>query len=299
MTAPAHTPLTLEEIDVADGRLFEQGRAHEAFKLMRALPGLHWTPDGHIARGFWSLTRYDDVLACSRHPEIFSSERGITAFEPLAQEEALTASVGNGKMLITMDPPRHVKVRRLINKGFTPRAVAAWEPEIRKITAELLDEFGSKGGGDFVLDVSANIPLAVICSMMGLERKDWPLMFKLTNKVLGSGDPEYQEDVPEDQRGTPEAARITNNMGTMHMFGFFAQVLQERKHTRRDDLISILVDSEVEGDQLSDEDIRYFRDRFSSGEARGGGLTVMLVTATFLLLVAVWLLLDNVAILEP
>ena len=258
MTAPALEPITLENLDLANGRLFEEARAHEAFTLLRALPELHWTPPGETYKGFWSLARYDDVLYCSRHPEVFSSERGITPFEASDPQFEAAGAAGNGKMLITMDPPRHVKVRRLVNKGFTPRAVSAWEPEIRAITAELLDEFGQKGGGDFVIDVAANIPLAVICQMMGLERKDWPLMFKLTNKVLGSGDPEYQEDVPEDQRGSADAARITGNMGTMQMFGFFAQILQERKAQRREDLISILVDSEVEGEQLTDEDVLWF-----------------------------------------
>ncbi len=257
-SSPATQPLTLEEVRLDNGYMFEAGRAHEAFKLVQALPGLHWTPPTESAKGFWSLTRYADVLTCSRHPEIFSSERGIASFEPHDLAEVTGPGTGNGKMLITMDPPRHVKLRRLINKGFTPRAVAAWEPEIRKITVELLEEFKAKGGGDFVIEVASKIPLAVICSMLGLKPEDRPLMFKLTNKVLGAGDPEYQEDVPEDQRGTNEAARITGNMGTMQMFGFFAQVLQERKANRRDDLISILVDSELDGEHLSDEDILWF-----------------------------------------
>jgi cytochrome P450 len=194
----------------------------------------------------------------SRHPELFGSERGIVMFEPRDPDEAMLASSGNGKMLITMDPPRHVKLRRLVNKGFTPRAVAAMEPHIREITNQLLDDIAKKGRCDFVLDVSCQLPLAVICGMMGLQKEDWPLMFRLTNKVLGSGDPEYQEDVPEDQRGTPEAARMTGNMGTMQMFGFFAQLLQQRKADRKDDLVSILVESEVDGEALSDEDILWF-----------------------------------------
>jgi cytochrome P450 len=94
--------------------------------------------------------------------------------------------------------------------------------------------------------------------MMGLERKDWDLMFQLTNKVLGGGDPEYQTDVPEDQRGTPEAARITGNMGTMQMFGFFAQLLQQRQVKKGEDLVSILVESEIGGEKLTDEDILWF-----------------------------------------
>lgn len=251
-------PLTLADIDLNDPTLFEQGRAHEAFRLLRREDPISWTPATGDVKGHFNLVRYEDVLFVSRHPELFSSERGIVEYEPVREEDAIAAATGNGKMLITMDPPRHVKLRRLVNKGFTPRAVAAMEPHIREITNRLLDNIARKGESDFVIDVASQLPLAVICGMMGLEEDDWPLMFQLTNKVLGSGDPEYQTDVPEDQRGTDEAARITGNMGTMQMFGFFAQVLQQRQAKRKDDLISILVDSEVDGDRLSDEDILWF-----------------------------------------
>jgi cytochrome P450 len=179
-------------------------------------------------------------------------------FEPRDPEMLAQAANGNGKMLITMDPPRHVMLRRLVNKGFTPRAVKAMEGHIREITRDVLDGIGPKGKCDFVIDVASQLPLAVICEMMGLEKQDWPLMFQLTNKVLGQGDPEYQTDVPEDQRGTNEAARLTGTMGTMGMFGFFAQQLEARKAHRRGDLISILVDSEIEGEKLTDDDLLWF-----------------------------------------
>ncbi|MEX0783704.1 MAG: cytochrome P450 [Dehalococcoidia bacterium] len=247
-----------EQINLSDESIFERGESHEAFKWLRKNDPISWNPGNEQIKGYWSLVRYADVLHVSRHPEIFSSERGIVMFEPRNEDEQTAAAAGNGKMLITMDPPRHVKLRRLVNKGFTPRAVNAMEPHIRQITNQLLDDIAKQGKTDFVIEVSALLPLAVICGMMGLEKSDWPLMFKLTNKVLGGGDPEYQEDVPEDQRGTPEAARITGNMGTMQMFGYFAQLLQERRANRRDDLISLLTESEVDGEELTDEDILWF-----------------------------------------
>jgi cytochrome P450 len=249
---------TQPEINLGDDAMFERFEQHGAFEALRKAPGLHWNHGNEEVKGWWNITRYDDVLHVSRHPEVFSSEGGITQYEPVNPEEALAAANGNGKMLITMDPPRHVKLRRLVNKGFTPRAVTAMESEIRRITNQILDDIAKKGRCDFVLDVAAQLPLAVICGMMGLERKDWDLMFQLTNKVLGGGDPEYQTDVPEDQRGTPEAARITGNMGTMQMFGFFAQLLQQRQVKKGADLVSILVESEIGGEKLTDEDILWF-----------------------------------------
>lgn len=254
----AESSLTLEEINLAFPDLFEQGRHHEAFKLLRREKPIHWNEGTDEIKGFWSVVRFEDVVSVSRRPDIWSSERGIVFAEPRDEADATLATNGNGKMLITMDPPRHVKLRRLVNKGFTPRAVSAMESHIREITKDILDDIAARGECDFVTDVAALIPLAVICEMMGVPKSEWGLMFQLTNKVLGSGDPEYQTDVPEEQRGTNEAARITGNMGTMQMFGYFAQQLQARRAERREDLVSLLVDSEIDGEHLSDEDILWF-----------------------------------------
>lgn len=259
MTAEAVLPpKSVEDINLNDELLFERGFSHEAFSILRREDPISWTPATEDVKGHWNLVKYQDVLFVSRHPELFSSEKGIVQYEPVEETEQTAAAAGNGKMLITMDPPRHVKLRRLVNKGFTPRQVALWEPKIRETTNILLDRIAKKGESDFVIDVAANIPLAVICQMLGLPEDDWPLMFQLTNKVLGPGDPEYQTDVPEDQRGTPEAANLTGNMGTMQMFGYYAQQLQDRKTARREDIISLLVDSEIDGEHLTDEDILWF-----------------------------------------
>ena len=250
--------MTLTDINMGDEIMFEEGRSHEAFRLLRREAPISWTEGNEMTKGWWNLVKYKDVLHVSRNPLLFSSEGGIVSFEPVNPDETTAAAAGNGKMLITMDPPRHVKLRRLVNKGFTPRAVALWEPKIRETTNMLLDRIAKKGDSDFVIDVSSNIPLAVICQMLGVPEEDWALMFQLTNKVLGPGDPEYQTDVPEDQRGTVEAANLTGNMGTMQMFGYYAQALQARRTKPNDDIISILCESEVEGEALTDEDILWF-----------------------------------------
>ncbi|MBN9491727.1 cytochrome P450, partial [bacterium] len=255
------TELTVDTINLFDETLFEYGLAHEAFRILRREDPIHWSPPTEEVVGVWNLVKYNDIRHVSRHPELFGSEEGIIQYRPINDEDMAAAATGNGKMLITMDPPRHVKLRRLVNKGFTPRAVRGMHDQIVAITKELLDGIAKKGECDFVIDVASTLPLAVICGMLGLERKDWDLMFQLTNKVLGPGDPEYQTDVPEDQRGTPEAARITGNMGTFQMFGFFGQILQAARSGERplgEDLISILVSSDVDGEKLTDDDILWF-----------------------------------------
>lgn len=257
--APPNLEISMERENLlGDEMIFEAGLKFDAFKLLRNNDPVHWNPGNEFVKGWWDITKYEDVLTVSRAPMLFSSEGGIVMFEPRDPEMAGQAANGNGKMLITMDPPRHVRLRRLVNKGFTPRAVNAMEGHIRKITNELLDAAAPKNSIDFVTEVSANLPLAVICEMMGVPQSDRALMFQLTNKVLGPGDPEYQTDVPEDQRGTPEAARTTGNIGTMHMFGYFAQALMERRTNKHEDLVALLADSELDGEALTDEDILWF-----------------------------------------
>jgi cytochrome P450 len=237
--------------------------------MLRAEDPVHWNEGDERNNGFWSITKYADILHVSRHPELFISSKGIAGpglrpefVERLLGSDAAVAAQAQGTgnvSIITMDPPRHVKMRRLVNKGFTPRAVNALEPEIRRITNEILDAIAKQGTADFVVDVAAQLPLAVICGMAGLEKKDWPMMFELTNSVLGSSDPEYQTTVAESERGSAEAARQTAMIGRMRMIQYFAEVLEDRrKNPREGDLVSILLEAEVDGEKLTQQDILAF-----------------------------------------
>ena len=266
--------LSPAEINLADPAPFERGDALELFRILRRERPVHFNPGGRLfgdnagSAGtplgerqilpFWNLTKYADVVAVSRDPGLWSSEKGITQFamETMSAEEQLMNT--DGKMLITIDPPKHVRLRRLVNKGFTPRAVGAMEDHIRQIVTEILDDIAAKGECDFVLDVASLLPLAVICRMMGVEKSDWRLIFQLTNKVLGGGDPEYQTDVPMEQRGTMAAARTTIVSGFAGMMQFWSALLADRRKQRRDDLVSLLADAEIEGEALSDADILWF-----------------------------------------
>ncbi len=262
MTAPT---LRSHDINLNDADLFMRNEAHDILRVLRHEDPLHWNEGGTNWNGFWSVTKYEDVMYISRNPELFISSKGIAG--PSVKMEALAnmdfaeqqQNQGGNASIITMDPPRHVKMRRLVNKGFTPRAVNAMEPEIRRVTNEILDQIANKGECDFVLEVASQLPLAVICGMMGVEQKDWPLMFDLTNKVLGGGDPEYQTEIPEEERGTPAAARQTAMMGFGTMLGYFRNVLEDRRaNPREDDLVSILLEAEIEGEKLTEGDILAF-----------------------------------------
>jgi cytochrome P450 len=248
-----------DRIDLLDLDLFERGEAHEALRVLRHESPVHWNPGTEEFRGFWSLTRYDDVLFVSRHPDLFISSKGISG--PGLRDPMRFADVNaqpGGVSIITMDPPRHVKLRRLVNRGFTPRAVNAMEATIRQIATTILDRVADRTTCDFVLDISSQLPLAVICGLMGLEEHHWPLMFELTNRTLGAADPEYQVDVSEEERGSVAARMRTVNMGRAQMLEFFGEALQQRRKQPREDLISILLESEVDGERLEEHDILAF-----------------------------------------
>ncbi len=262
MSAPN---LDLSAINLNDPELFQREGAHEVLRFLRNNDPVHWNPPGEMSNGFWSITKYEDIRYVSRNPELFISSKGIAG--PGIRPEALQnldfasqqQNTGGNASIITMDPPRHVQMRRLVNKGFTPRAVNAMEPEIRRTTNEILDRIDGRDELDFVLEIASQLPLAVICGMMGIGQKDWALMFELTNKVLGSGDPEYQTEVPEEERGTGAAARATAMKGLATMMEYFRNVLEDRRqHPRENDLPTILLESEIDGEKLTEGDMLAF-----------------------------------------
>ena len=237
-----------EAIDLNSPANYAKGLPHDQWALLRRHAPVFWHRgvEGWFP-GYWAVTKYEDVLTISRDPATFISSHGIII--GITPENAGPAA-GLGKMLITMDPPRHVRLRRLVNRGFTPRAVAAFEPHVREITTDILNSIAPKGNCDFVTEAAAILPLAVICGMMGVPKEDWPKMFDLTNKVLGADDPEYQAE-----QGNAEETLM---QGYMEMFSYFARSILEHKKNKKDDLISVLIESEVEGEKLSDEEILYF-----------------------------------------
>jgi cholest-4-en-3-one 26-monooxygenase len=251
-----------DQIDLLDLGVFERGEAHEAFRVLRREAPVHWNPGNSELKGFWSLTKYEDIKFVSSHPHLFSSAKGISGpglRDPDNNPNAV--SQPGGISIITMDPPRHVKMRRLVNKGFTPRAVNTMEPQIRAITTTLLDRIADRDECDFVLEVASQLPLAVICGLMGVPEEHWPMMFQLTNQTLGSADPEYQAQggvVPEGEKGTIAASTRTALAGRLKMTEFFAELLKERRREPREDLVSILLDSEIDGERLDEVDILAF-----------------------------------------
>src|SRR5688500_13401529 len=186
MTAP------LSDVDLASPDNFVDGVPHEWFEVLRREAPVYWHEYGSKGRGFWTVTRHADVSAINRDWEAFSSERGgvvIATEGPAADAEGGGADGQNGLMMLMMDPPRHTRYRLLVNKGFTPRMVNQLEPHVRDLMNKIIDRVIEKGEADFVVDIAAELPLAVICEMMGVPEADWHKIFDWSNRMIGSSDP--------------------------------------------------------------------------------------------------------------
>jgi cytochrome P450 len=190
--------------------------------------------------GFWSLVRYDDVVRASRDSETFISGRGSNIGDLPVE---LLEFFGS---MINMDAPRHTKLRKLVNRGFTPRMVASLEDAVRQQARRIVEAVAAKGGCDFVEEIAAALPLKIICDMMGIPESDNRRMFELSNTILGIGDPEY---------GTTMDVLMTAAVELSQ----YAQALGEERMARPgDDITSILMQADVDGDRLTPAEFASF-----------------------------------------
>jgi len=232
--------LTLADVDLTDLDTFVQGVPHDQFDVLRAEAPVYFHPETEGA-GFWCITRADDLAQVSHDWQHHSSEWGITLHEQ--PEESLEQQ---RMMMLMMDPPKHTKLRLLVNKGFTPRMIGRLHDSVRAIAREIIDNVASRGECDFVVDVAAELPLRVIAEMMGVPQDERHKVFDWSNRLIGSEDPEYAVS-PEDAM---EAA--------MEMFVYANELAAKKRENPGDDIISVLLNAEVEGERLTDIEFDLF-----------------------------------------
>ena len=232
--------LTLADVDLTNLDTFVQGVPHDQFDLLRREAPAYFHPEADGA-GFWCITRRDDLRQLSHDWQQYSSENGITLYE--VEDEQLEQQ---RLMMLMMDPPRHTKLRLLVNKGFTPRMIGKLHERTRDIAGEIADRVVERGECDFVVDVAAELPLQVIAEMMGVPKEDRHKVFEWSNRMIGNEDPEYattEEDV--------EAAFV-------EMFMYANDLASEKRAHPGDDIISVLLAAEVEGERLTDLEFDVF-----------------------------------------
>lgn len=244
------TPASIDDIDLSRGRFWalplEERDA--AFALLRrerpvaffAEPRVGWADRG---AGFHALTRHADVVYASRHPEIFSSARGVLVFDrPPAFLEFFDS-------MINMDDPRHTRLRRIVSRAFTPQMIGRLTDDVRRIAARIVTAIAPRGGCDFTGEVADRLPLEVICTMMGIPERDYRFVLDRTNLILGSGDPEYTPDRDDPSALLTAAAELSE---------LVADLGRHRAEHPREDLISALVHANIDGERLSSRELGSF-----------------------------------------
>lgn len=243
----------LTPVDLADPALFAAGIPHQAFDAMRATPGLLWNAiGGEVSDGFWVVTRHADVVEVSRDPETFSSAVGHIQIYDI-DEDALDARAS----MIDMDPPIHTRLRRLVSKAFTPRHVQSYTPAVRARVRAALDDLAADGGGDWVDRVAKPIPIGVICDILGVPEADHALMIELSDHLVAGTS---SAPLPPDAYGNTTPLRLLPfNSPAAHALNEYALNLgRRRRHDPQDDLVTKLIEAEIDGERLSEEEFANF-----------------------------------------
>jgi cytochrome P450 len=233
----------IESLELTERELWLNGPPHEAFKQMRAECPIHWTDTFEELpeeAGFWSVTTADDVYAVSRDWETYSSELGGVVVAAAGFPIELARA-----MFIGMDPPKHDRLKALFQRGFTPKRIADHEDAIRAITVEVLDRLEGRERCDLVADVAQPVVSRVIGSFMGISPEEDLIWARLMNSTLGAGDPDLNPDGFD---------------GAVHkdipvIFELCRKLIDERREHPTDDLTSVLVHAEVDGEKLEEHEI--------------------------------------------
>ncbi|MBV8773360.1 MAG: cytochrome P450 [Deltaproteobacteria bacterium] len=231
--------ITLENIDIVDPDLFVgRGYPHDEWALLRSTaPVFYYERSG--VRPFWAVTKHADIISVSRQPDLFRSSQYL--FITVEQSGAPPDDMIFLRQLLNMNPPEHGAYRAVVNRRFTPRAVQKLAARVEQITAEVIQDIVDNTECDFVTEVAAKVPLAVIADMFGIPRSDWQMMFRLSNSMIAPSDPEF---------AGAESIQETLERARMEFFQYFSQLIEDRRKTPRDDVASALANGTVNGGAL-------------------------------------------------
>jgi cholest-4-en-3-one 26-monooxygenase len=232
-----------EELLVTQAELWQDGPPYETFKQLRSECPVHWTSrfeEYPEEDGYWSVTKADDVHTVSKDWETYSSANGITGLRHAILPLDLTRA-----MFIGMDPPKHDRLKALFQRGFTPKRIAEHEPAIRQITRDVLDRLDGRETCELVSEVAQPVVSRVIGSFMGIPPEDDAIWARLMNSTLGADD----EDL------NPEGPAAVMERDVPEIFERCGKLIAERRENPTDDLLSVLVHADVDGETLEEHEI--------------------------------------------
>ncbi|MGA4842289.1 cytochrome P450 [Streptomyces sp. G45] len=242
-------PALPDGFDFTDPDLLQARVPHPEFARLRRTEPVRWVAQppgisGYQDAGYWAVTRHEDVRYVSTHPELFSSNlnTAIIRFnESISRDQIEVQKL----IMLNMDPPEHTRVRQIVQRGFTPRAIRSLEGALRTrahgIVRTALENARPDGGFDFVTDVAVELPLQAIAELIGVPQEDRAKIFDWSNKMAAYDDPEYA---------------ITEEVGAeaaMEIVSYAMNLAAARKRCPAKDIVSRLVAAEDEGNLSSDE----------------------------------------------
>ena len=248
--------LSLDEIDLSDVEFWTRPweEREGAFQTLRRERPMSFYEEMDIPEmaeiiprgpGYWAVTRHADILEASKNAEIYSSARGATSIPDLPP--FMLEYFGS---FINMDDPQHLRLRKLVNAGFTPKQLARITHDVESAASRVIDSVLEKGECDFVTELSAPFPIRIICDMMGIPESQHGFVFDRTNVILGGGDPEY---IPE---GENPVQAIMAAAG--ELVALMKDLREQRLAKPTDDMTSILTHAEFEGERMSEAEMGSF-----------------------------------------
>ena len=214
----------------------------DVFRYLREEAPVYWHEDPQQGVGFWAVTRHADLDFVSKNPQLFSSaEKSCLLNESDPEMLALLRL-----QLINMDPPVHLKYRRLVRNAFTPKQVDSYESRFREIAHDIVSKAVMGGRCEFVKDIASDLPLIAICELMGVPLEKRQRLFELTNIMLGMDDPDL---TTTEEDGT---------LAMMEMFLLAQELAAQQRANPQDDIVNVLLNGTVEDEPLTDEEFCHF-----------------------------------------
>ncbi len=233
-------------LDLTDPDLYARRVPNEEFAELRRAAPIWWNPQptdiGFGDDGFWAVTRHTDIVAVSRDSDTWSSSEN-TAIIRFVNGTTRDQVEVQRVIMLNIDPPHHTKLRGIVSRGFTPRAIGNLREVLTDRAAKIVRTAIAEGSGDFVTDVACELPLQAIAELIGVPQEDRHKLFSWSNDMVGYDDPEYQGD------GETAATEILSYSMVM---------AADRRACPRDDIVTKLVNAQVDGDELTEDEFGFF-----------------------------------------
>jgi cytochrome P450 len=240
--APAEAPfepLPLADVDLADNDRFLDGETPwRMFDTLRREDPVHWQEEEAPNNGFWAVTRHEDIVKVDRDPRTYTSERFVNL------EEVDDSQIAIRRSLLEIDGLRHTAMRRVLQREFTPRAVAQYETFLRGLTARTLDAALAKGTFDFVQEVAADFPINVLARMLDVPEEDTQRLIDWGNRIIGNTDPDYADVLLHSEESEKYRDLPFRSPASLEVFEYGRELARQRRGGDGTDLVSRLVNTE-------------------------------------------------------